>query len=101
MASLSSFGDRLKSLPFVVAVNQIRTGLKIAINVYTESLGVFTPLGHTVTAAVTVVMLLLAFVVFVGRKYIKFSLFVFGFCVGAFLLVGQQKLHQNSQPKLY
>lgn len=53
-----------------------------------ESLGVFTPLGHTVTAAVTVVMLLLGFLLcFVGRKYIKFSLFVFGFCVGAFLVV--------------
>ena len=53
-----------------------------------ESLGVFSPLGHTVTAALTVVMLLLGFLLcFVGRKYIKFSLFVFGFCVGAFLVV--------------
>ena len=53
-----------------------------------ESLGIFSPLGHAVTAAVTIVMLLVGFLLcFVGRKYIKFSLFVFGFCVGAFLVV--------------
>ena len=46
----------------------------------TQQLGVFTPLGYEVTLGIAACMLFIGFLLcYLGRKYVKFSLFVFGF----------------------
>ena len=54
----------------------------------TQHLGVFTPLGYEVTLGIAACMLFIGFLLcYLGRKYVKFSLFVFGFIFGAFLML--------------